>query len=98
MGLYLVVATGHELLRRGHGGHAQCWSWNIAKRRAVVGQREVVVARFRGILFKRVEVVLLSIELILLEVAQRLAISTRLMCATMPINEVSDGKWLEDKT
>jgi len=86
------VAASHELLRRGHGGHAECWSRNITKRCAVVGQRQVIVARVRGILFKRVEVVLLAFEVILLVVAERLAISAGLVCATMSINVVSMTK------
>jgi hypothetical protein len=49
----------------------------------VVGQREVIIARFGRVLFKRVEVILLAFEVFFLVVAQRLAIRTRLMCATM---------------
>jgi hypothetical protein len=41
------------------------------------------VARLGRILFKRVEMILLTLEVVLLVVTQRLAISTRLVCATM---------------
>jgi hypothetical protein len=52
----------------------------------VVGHRQVIVARFGRIFLKRVEVVFLALEIVLLEIAERLTISTRLMCATMSEN------------
>ena len=77
------MASRHELLGRRHGGHAEARSWNVADRTSVVGQREVIIARFGRVLFKRVEVILLAFEVFFLVVAQRLAVRTRLMCATM---------------
>jgi hypothetical protein len=77
------VASRHELLRWRHGGHAKARSWNIANGTSVVGQREVIIARFGRVLFKRVEVIILAFEVFFLVVTQRLAIRTRLMCATM---------------
>jgi hypothetical protein len=58
----------------------------------VVGERQVIIARFGRVLFKRVEVVLLAFEVVLLEVAQRLAVSTRLVCATMSMYLISMRK------
>jgi hypothetical protein len=87
-----VMATSHKLLGRRHGGHAQDGSGHVAQRTAVVGQRQVIVARFGRILLKRVEVILLTLEVILLVVAQRLAISTRLVCATMSKNVIRSMK------
>jgi hypothetical protein len=54
-----------------------------------MGHGQVIVARLRRVLFKRVEVIILTLEIILLKVAQRLAVSTGLVCATMSINLIS---------
>jgi hypothetical protein len=55
----------------------------------MMGHGQVIVARLRRVLFKRVEMIILALEIILLKVAQRLAVSTGLVCATMSINLIS---------
>jgi hypothetical protein len=55
----------------------------------VVGHGKVIIARFGRVFFERVEVILLAFEVVLLVVAERLAIRARLVCATMPIDKIS---------
>jgi hypothetical protein len=50
---------------------------------------EIVVARFGRVLFERVEVVLVALEIVLLVIAQRLAVRAGLVCATMSVEAVS---------
>jgi hypothetical protein len=54
-----------------------------------MGHGQVIIARLRRVLFKRVEVIIFALEIILLKVAKRLAVSTGLVCATMSINLIS---------
>jgi hypothetical protein len=77
-----VVAACHEAMLWRRHGHTKTWARNIVDGVRQAG--EVLVAGFWGeILIKRVEMVLLAIEFVLLVVTQRLAVSAGLMCATM---------------
>jgi hypothetical protein len=82
------VATRHQLLRRCHAGHAEHGAGHVAQP-DVVGHGEIVVARFGRVLFERVEVVLVALEIVLLVIAQRLAVRAGLVCATMSVEAVS---------
>jgi hypothetical protein len=76
------VAAGHEAVLWWRHGHAESWTGNIVDR---VRQAEVLVARLgRKLVLKRVEVIILAFKVFfLLVVAQRLAVSAGLVCATM---------------
>jgi len=63
----------------------------------MVGQRQVIVARFGRVLLQRMDVVLVAFEVVFLEVAERLTIGTRLVCATMSDVLLACYIWLADR-
>lgn len=78
------MATSHKLLLCRRHGHAEAGARNVVDRLRDVRQaRKVVIARLGRILFERVEVILFALEVIILVVAERLAIRAGLVCATM---------------
>jgi hypothetical protein len=77
----LVVVRSNELLRWCHAAHGKRARY-IGDGCGDVHAGEVFVARFRRLLFKRVEVLVLALEVFLVEV-ERLAILAGLMRATM---------------
>ena len=80
----LVMAARHELLWWWRHGHSKTWARNVVDGLGYVRQAsEVIVARLRRVLFERVKVILLAVKVILLVVAQRLAVRTGLVGATM---------------
>jgi hypothetical protein len=85
-----VVAARHQLLRRCHAGHAEHGAGHIAQT-DVMRHGEVIVAGFRRVLFERVEVVLVALEIVFLVIAQRLAVRAGLVCATMSVEVISMG-------
>lgn len=89
--MHLVVASSHELLVRVHCPHGEARARNVGIRHgnAAVGASEVVGGGPGRVLLEGVELVILTLELILVEVAQRLAIRTGLVCAAMSGSNVS---------
>lgn len=83
--MHLVVTSSHELLVRVHCPHGEARARNVGIRHgnAAVGASEVVGGGPGRVLLEGVELVILTLELILVEVAQRLAIRTGLVCAAM---------------
>jgi hypothetical protein len=78
----LVVAAGHKTVLWWRHGHAEPGSRDVID--GVRQARDVLVARLWGeVVIERVEVVLLALEIVLLVVAQRLAVRAGLMRATM---------------
>lgn len=78
------MAASHELLWWRHGGHAEPRTRDVAYRNWNMGKaREVLVARLGRVLLERVEMILLTLELLFLEVAERLTVRTRLVRTTM---------------
>lgn len=79
---FSVVATCHQAVLWWRHGHAETGAGNVVD--GVRQAREVLVTRLgRQFVLKRVEVVFLALEVLFLVVAQRLAVSTGLVCATM---------------
>lgn len=78
-----LVVAGHQLLRCGHGGaHAEARARDVGVRRGyAVHAVEVLVARRRRVLFQ-IEVVF-ALEVLLIDVLDKLAIRAGLVCATM---------------
>lgn len=76
--------AGHQLLRCGHGGaHTEARPRDIGVSSGyVVHVVKVLVARGWRLLFK-IEVVF-ALELLLVDVLNKLAVRAGLMCATMP--------------
>jgi hypothetical protein len=81
LGSCSVVAASHESVLWWSHGHAETGTGNVVNG---VRQTKILIARFgREVIVKRVEMVVLALEVVLLVIAQRLAISAGLMCATM---------------
>lgn len=82
------MAARHQAVLRRRHGHGQCRARDIVDR--VRQAREVVVARLRReVVLERLEVVLVTLEIFLLVIAQRLAVSAGLVCATMSAKVIS---------
>jgi hypothetical protein len=76
-----VVTAGHKAVLWWRHGHAETGTGNVVDG---VRQTKVLIARFRReVIVKRVEVVVLALKVVILVIAQRLAVSAGLMCATM---------------
>lgn len=77
-----VVAARHQAVLWWRHGHTESRTWNVVD--GVRQAREVLVARlWREVLIERVDVVLFALKVVLLVVAERLAVGTGLVCATM---------------
>ncbi len=59
---------------------------------------EIVIARFWGVFFERVEVILLTFKVLFLVVTERLAVWAWLVCATMSARAVSILCFVKSKT
>jgi hypothetical protein len=82
MGGCSIVAARHEAVLWWRHGHAETGAGNVVD--GVRQTREVLVPRLRReVIVKRVEMIILALEVILLVIAQRLAVSAGLVCATM---------------
>jgi hypothetical protein len=90
MGMRLVVASSHELLMRVHAAHGEARAGDVGVRhRHAVSTGKVVGSGPGGVLLKRVQLVVFALELVLVVVAQWLAVRAGLVCATMSAGRVS---------
>ena len=78
-----LVVAGHQLLRCGHSSaHSEAVAREVGvSSRNVVQIGKVLVARCRRVLF-RVEVIL-ALEVFLVDILNKLSVSTGLVCAAM---------------
>ena len=82
-----VVAARHQTVLWWRHSHTKSRPWDVVD--GVRQAREVLVARLRReVLIERVDVILFALKVLLLVVAERLAVGTGFMCATMS-NEVN---------
>ena len=84
----LVIVGSDELLGRPHGGAHGERARYVGDGRRDVQVGEVIVARLGRLLLERAQVVVLVLEVVLV-VAERLAVLTRLMGAAVPAGAMS---------
>jgi len=87
----VVVGSNKVVLRRAHGGAHGERAGNVGDGGGDGEAGEVVVAGFGRLLLERAELVVFVVEVLLVEAAQRLAVLSRLVGATMSGN-VSGGR------
>lgn len=81
---FLVVAASHELLGWRHGGHTHARAGDVVDRLGNVAQAgKVVVTRVGRVLLKGAKVIIFTLKIIFLVVAERLAVWAGLVSATM---------------